>query len=148
MTQPFRIEPELPIGVFQSYELRRPAGKEFWRKATCEEANCPNWQYGWETRIDLSSELGQQQAAYIVKRSGRHFSQEREGDMVVFVFTPGQECFSEHQIAVEREPIYLKRDGDWRGNPTGNVRRHTRGQDWVEDMQEQLGRVIDDRKRG
>lgn len=141
-----------PPSAMQTFALRRPPGQEFWRKATCEEINCEHWRNGWETRIDVSTELGQEQAAYIIKRSGRSFSQERESeDILCFTFTPGQPCFAaaDHKVAVEREPIYLHRIGDHR-TPRGAapVRRHVRGADWVENMQEELNKVAEDRKRG
>jgi hypothetical protein len=44
--------------------------------------------------------------------------------------------------------MYLVRDGDWRGNPTGRKRQHTRAADWVEDMQENQGRLIDQQQKG
>lgn len=140
---------ELPASAFQTFSLRRPHTEAFWRKATCEEANCQAFRYGWETRIDLSTELGQSQAAYIVKQSGRSFSQEREDDMITFTFTPGQPCFqaSEHRVAIEREPLYIVRNGTV-STAAGQVRQHTRGADWVENFQEELGKVAEDRERG
>lgn len=139
----------LPVSAFQTFSIRRPATPDFWRTVTCEEAKCEAWRFGWETAIDLNTELGQAQAAYIVKRSGRRFSQEREGDLIRFVFTPGQQCFREHKVAVEREPLFIVRPGDARGNPRPDrTRRHKRGADWVENMQEEFGKVAEDRKRG
>jgi hypothetical protein len=141
----------LPAQAFQTFALVRPrrVAADFWRKATCEEYCCQYWREGWETRIDLSTELGQRQAAYIVKKSKRSFSQEREGNFITFIFTPGQTCFSAdtHQVPNMREPLYLHRLGDHR-SWGDRKRQHSRGVDWVEHMQEQLGRVADDRKKG
>lgn len=144
-------EGELPAQAFQTFALVRPGGAkaDFWRKATCEEYDCQYWKEGWETRVDLSTEIGQTQAAYIVKRSRRSFSQKREGNLLTFVFTPGQRCFGadRHVVPNMREPLYVHRLGDhrWWGSSS---RRHTRGTDWVEHMQDQLGQVAEDRKRG
>lgn len=143
-------EPKLPPNnCMQTFTLKRPHTGDFWRKATCEEYGCQHWKNGWETTVDLSTELGQSQAAYIVKRSHRSFSQERDGDMLTFTFTPGQTCFaaSEHKVPNMRDPLLLHRLGDHRG-PASGTRRHTRPQDWVEHMQTELGKVADDRKRG
>lgn len=139
------MRPELPASAFQTFTIKRPRTPDFWRTATCDEIECEAWRDGWETRIDLSTELGQRQAAYIVKRSGRSFSQEREGDMIIFVFTPGQRCFREHKVAIERDPIWIARPDNARPD---RIRKHTRGADWVENMQEEFGKVAEDRKRG
>jgi hypothetical protein len=44
--------------------------------------------------------------------------------------------------------MYLVRDGDWRGNPTGRKRQHSRAQDWVEDFGENQLRLVDQQKKG
>lgn len=139
------MRPELPASAFQSFAIKRPRTPGYWRTATCEEAGCVAWRDGWETRIDLATELGQTQAAYIVKRSKRSFYQDREGDVIVFVFTPGQRCFREHKVPIERDPLFIVRPDNARPDRT---RRHTRGADWVENMQEEFGKIAEDRKRG
>lgn len=147
MSQPFRLESAAPAQAFQTYALERIPGVHT-RPATCEQADCKFNREGWETRVDVSTELGQQQAAYITRRSGRRYSMEREGDILTFVFTPGQQCFTQHQVSTELEPLYIVRGGDHRGNPTGFRRRHVRAVDWVEDMGEHLDKVREDKRRG
>ena len=135
----------LPSNAMQTFTLKRPPGAEFWRKATCEEIDCGHWRNGWETRIDISTELGQEQVAYIIKHSKRSYSMERESeDIVCFTFTPGQMCFgaADHRIAIEREPLYLHRAG------LATPRRHTRGADWMEHMHEQTDKTITLKERG
>ncbi len=54
-------------------------------------------------------------------------------------FAAGQTCFAaaDHQVALERNEIYVARAGDWRGNPEpGNIRRHSRAEHWVEEFAE------------
>ncbi|WP_225840314.1 hypothetical protein [Streptomyces sp. NK08204] len=68
-----------------------------------------------------------------------------DAGLTVFRFESGQRCFAEHYT---RPEIYLVRDGDWRGNPTGRRRQHTRPADWVEDMAENQGRLIELQERG
>lgn len=147
MTQPFRIEPIAPAEAYQTYSLKRIPGVHT-RPARCEEVDCLAYQQGWLTKIDISTDLGQRQAAYIRTKSGRAFTTWQDDTLITFTFYPGQQCFAQHQLALERDPLFLVRGGDHRGNPTGMQRRHTRGEDWVEDMTEHLGKVQQDKERG
>ena len=65
--------------------------------------------------------------------------------LTVFRFEAYQRCFADHQT---RPELYVVRDGDYRGNPTGRKRQHTSAADWVDHMQEEFGRFQDDRERG
>lgn len=127
--QPNRIQPPMPSAAYQTFQVTAPLATHF-RPATCEEVDCPNYLNGWMTRAQT-----QEQADYIRRHSGRSF-EERESN--VFVFAAGQTCFgaSHHRIRLEREEHYIVRDGDWRGNPTGNKRVHTRADHWVEQFAE------------
>lgn len=139
-----RIPPNLPVGDYQTYSISRQ--RDTTVVAACEQVECAAWLHGWESQIDESTQLGQQQAAYIRTRSGRTFREQRTGDgLTVFRFEAHQRCFAEHRTNPE---IYLVRDGDWRGNPTGRRRNHTQSADWVEDMAENQGRLIDLKQKG
>jgi len=139
-----RIDPAMPVGAYQTYEIRAPRDVQL--KSACEQAGCAAWRHGWESVIDESTPLGRDQAAYIRGQSGRTFREQRtETGLTVFRFESGQRCFAEHGT---RPEIYLVRDGDWRGNPTGRARQHTRPADWVEDMAESLDAVRTDKERG
>jgi hypothetical protein len=139
-----RIAPAMPVGAYQTYEIRSPQDVRL--RSACEQAGCSAWRHGWESVIDESTQLGQEQAAYIRGQSGRTFrEQHTEAGLTVFRFEAHQRCFAEHGT---RPEIYLVRDGDWRGNPTGRQRQHTRPADWVEDMAESLDGVRTDRERG
>lgn len=72
-------------------------------------------------------------------------------------FEPGQPCFraAAHRVRVDRQEIYVVRGGDWRANPTSDLRRdlssghrHTRAIDWVEDCAEHQQRIADRIKAG
>ena len=66
-----------------------------------------------------------------------------------FTFEAGQTCFVEHRVPLEREPLYVVRDGDWRGNPRGTAPRiHTRPDDWVDDFAEHQQRLADRFEQG
>ena len=103
---------------------------------------------GWRTVLDTSTSDGQTSANWIRLHSGRAYTLAEAGPIVTFTFAAGQDCFERHQQMIEREPLYIVRDGDRRGNPTGRRREHTRGSLWVEDMQENLDKVRQDRKQG
>lgn len=138
----------VPVGVYQTFSLVRPRTEQFWRKATCDEVDCIRKRMGWRTVLDVGTATGARTAKWIVDHSGRHGSIERAGNQVTFTFQAGQDCFEQHKVALEREPLYIVRDGDHRGNPTGRRRVHQRGADWVENMQEDLDKFRQARKQG
>lgn len=139
-----RIDPAMPVGAYQTYSITSPQDVQV--KAACEQVACPAWQFGWESVIDESAPLGQQQAAYIRTQSGRTFREQKRGDgLTVFRFEAHQRCFANHQT---RPEIYLVRDGDWRGNPTGRQRQHTSPDNWLEDFGEHQQRIADQQKKG
>lgn len=143
--EPFRVEPQLPVGAVKTYTVAAPLATHF-RPATCEEVDCAHWRDGWRTVVDESTDLGAAQAAYIRGQSGRRFVEHREGAAAVFVFEPGQRCFAAHQLPLERDPLLIVRMGDWRGY--GPARVHRRPEDWVDDMQVSLDKVRDRHERG
>jgi hypothetical protein len=138
----------LPPTVFQTFTLKRPATPEFWRPATCEETACPRHRNGWRSVLDSSTRDGLRWIEWITRTSGRRYTQEEAGSVVTFTFERGQNCFEKHQLPRERDPIFLVRDGDQRGNPTGRRRVHAHGADWRDDMQENLSAVAEDRRKG
>jgi hypothetical protein len=139
-----RIEPGMPVQAYQTYSITSPQDTTV--KAACEQVGCPQWRNGWESVIDEGTDLGKSQAAYIRTRSGRTFREMKtEAGLTVFRFESGQRCFAEHKT---RPEIYAVRDGDWRGNPTGRKRQHTRAADWVEDFGEHQLRLVDQQKEG
>lgn len=139
-----RLCPSLPVQSYKSYTVSAPLSSH-WRNGTCEEADCPEYQHGWKTTVDLDSELGQRQAYYIVKESGRSFQVERHGQLVEFIFEAGQKCFTQHRIRLDRYPRFFVRGGDWRQN-TGLIREHSNFENWQEDFalhQDRLKTVIE-----
>lgn len=134
----FRITPAGPVTAYQTFAIEAPLSTH-WRKATCEEVKCPAFFYGWESNIDVGTELGQSQANYIRRHSGRSFTEESRLDgTATFHFPPGQTCFdaASHRVRLERNEIYIVRGGDWRGNPTRERRVHTSAGTWVEEFAE------------
>jgi hypothetical protein len=135
------IVPALPSQHFKTYEIIAPLSTHF-RPATCEEVECEAWRNGWRTIAPMSSEAAQ----YIKSgASGRRFEETTSIDstMAEFLFAPGQKCFAadRHRVPLEREPLYVARGGDARGNPMRERRVHTRASDWQEDFAGHLDRV-------
>lgn len=134
----------LPANAYQTYSITSP--RDTTVAAACAQVGCAAWLRGWESTVDERTELGAQQAAYIRTQSRRTFSETKTGTgLTVFRFESGQRCFAEHKT---RPEVYVVRDGDWRGNPTGQTRTHTRPQDWVEDFGEHQLRIVDQKKEG
>jgi hypothetical protein len=143
-----RITPNMPVTAYKTYRILSPVSTHF-RPATCAEAECAAYLNGWRSTVDEATVLGQQQAHYIRRQSGRRHREERdEAGLTVFTFEAGQECFAGgHQVRLDRPEHYLLTGGDWRGNPTGE-HRTLRAQDWIDDFGEHQQRLADYQERG
>lgn len=151
--QPFRLPPRLPVTAVQTYQVSSPLSSH-WRPATCEEVDCPQWRSGWRIRTDDLTPQ-QLQAARDPKR--KFTALDVSATEHWLVFEPGQPCFlvwpgtgplldRHHRVQVRPE-LYVIRDGDWRGNPTG--RRHVLGaQAWLDDFGEHQETLADRLKEG
>ena len=144
-----RIPPNMPVEAYQTYRIVSPLATHC-RPGTCAEADCPHYEHGLQSPIDEATVLGQQQAHYIRKQSGRGFTEERlPGGLTQFTFAAGQTCFAApHQVPLGRPELYLVRGGDWRGNPTGEQRTHRDAQDWIDDFGEHQNNLADQMKKG
>jgi len=131
-----RLEPALPAAGMQTYAAVLPLATH-WRRASCGEVDCQTQAGGWVTRVDEATDLGQRQAHYIRAEAGRAFTEQREAGLTVFTFPAGQECFTAHQVPLERPPLLVVRGGDWRAT-LGPARRFDRADQWVEDFQTSL----------
>ncbi len=142
-----RIEPRLPVTAYKTYQFAAPLSTH-WRNASCSEKECRAYIQGWVTACDEATTLGAAQADYVRHNSGRTFTETREDGLTVFTFGPGQTCFVDHKIRIDRPELFIVRDGDWRGNPTGETRTHTRPEDWVEDFADHQDRLAARQSRG
>lgn len=146
-----RIEPAMPADAYKTYAIVAPRSTH-WVDATCEQVDCAHYLHGWQSVIDEATELGQRQAYYIRKQSGRRFTEARREDgLTAFTFEAGQACFDagKHQRRLDRPELYIVRDGDHRGNPRGTApRQHVRAQDWVEDFAEHQQQLADEHQKG
>ena len=142
-----RVTPALPAASMKTYQVAAPLATH-WRPATCAEVGCPNYLNGWLTRVPFGSELAEEARGL---RGRYHFVETREEGDAVFTFPPGQACFraSAHQVPLERDPVFLVRGGDWRGNPRGTpARAHRRPEDWVDDFATHQQDLADRIERG
>lgn len=96
---------------------------------TCDEWHCGAWAHGWRTLCDVGTEIGQQRARYIIDESERHWTAMQFGGMVTFTFPPGQQCFTEHRIALDREPLFTLKRGDYRTYARPRV---VAGDEWLD----------------
>lgn len=137
-----RIEPQLGPEGYKTYQLIAPRATHT-RPASCEEVQCRHHANGWKTTVPLGSD-----DEALIRRAGRAFVATVDGGMISFTFHAGQPCFraSSHRVPLERDPHFLVRGGDYRGNPMGTpTRQHTRPADWVEDFAEHQIRIAEDR---
>ena len=138
-----RVQPQGPPQVYKTYEVTKPLSTHF-RTGTCEEAGCLAHRHGWQTAVDEATELGQRQAYYIRRLSGRRFTERRtEVGLTAFAFEAGQRCFREHKVSLERPELYVVRGGDWRH--LGRPHQHSGPDAWVNDFgahQDRIARVI------
>lgn len=134
-----RIPPQGGVQDYKTYQIMSPLTSH-WRPATCAEINCPNYLKGWRLRVEgLPPDM-----LHAAKTAGRKFAElDVAAEEHWLVFEAGQSCFraAEHRALLDKQEIFLVRDGDFRGNPTGNVRTHTRPEFWVEDMAENLDKI-------
>lgn len=141
-----RLQPLGQVWDYKTFQVMSPLSTH-WRKATCAEVDCPQYLKGWKVRVEgLPPEM-----LHTAKTSGRKFTELHvvEGENWL-VFEAGQPCFkaSEHRKLLDRQEIYVARDGDFRGNPTGKVRKHTKPEFWIEEMADNQDRLHTVQKRG
>ncbi len=142
-----RIEPVGPASAYKTYAIASPISTHY-RDGTCDEAGCLAHRHGWQTNVDESTDLGQKQAHYIRKQSGRRYTDRKtELGLTAFTFEAGQRCFTTHKVPLDRPEFYAVRGGDWRGNPRGTgTRLHTGPDPWVNDFgthQDRLKRKLE-----
>lgn len=145
-----RPQPSASPGYFKTYQIAAPAETHY-RPGTCSEVGCPHWRFGWATEVDETSQLGQRQAWYIRRVSGRGFVETRTpAGLTRFEFEAGQQCFASdtHRVSLERPALFVVRDGDWRGNPRGTEPVFRKPEDWVDDFATHQGGLKDLQDRG
>lgn len=141
------LEPRMNPGAYRTFEVSAPISTHF-RNATCAEVECQHHLSGWVSQFDVTTQEGLQWSSAIA-HSGRRYTWERKGNVVTFRFPSGQSCFqAPHKVRLDRPELYVIRDGDWRGNPTGRVRRERQPLLFVEQFEEGLSRLRGEIEKG
>jgi len=142
-----RIQPSMPVQAVETFGIQSPLDTHF-KSVSCEVAECVRNRDGWRTVLDTSTVEGAKQAKWIIDFSGRKYTKVEQGPVVTFTFGPAQQCFQRHKQPLGRPELYLVRGGDWRGNPMGTVRQHTRPEFWLEHSAISLDRLSEAQRRG
>lgn len=141
-----RIPPKGTVRDYKTYQITAPLATH-WRPASCAEVECDQYMNGWRVRVEgLPAEM-----VHTARTCGRKFSElEVSENEHWLVFESGQSCFrtKQHRVPVGKPELFVVRDGDFRGNPTGNRRTHSRPEHWVEDFQEHQARIADAVQKG
>ena len=143
-----RPEPKMPAHAYKTYGMVAPISTHF-RKATCAEAACQHFANGWRVRVEGLSP----QDVHLAKNCGRRYTEHHvaEGETWL-VYEAGQPCFreSEHRVRVtDRPPLYVVRDGDYRGNPRGTKTRvHHSPDNWLDDFATHQQAIVDEIAKG
>ena len=138
--------PLAPPSAYKTFSILSPVATHF-EDATCSEVECAGHVHGWQTYVDEATELGQRQAHYIRRMSGRAYSEERnEHGQTVFTFGAGQECFDVHKQRTGRPQSFLVRPGDSRRYGTPYV--YERPDQWVDDFADHQNQIDQRTKRG
>lgn len=146
--EPFRLPSSLPVSAMKTYQIAAPLASH-WNVVTCADAGCDAHELGWDSVIDERTDLGQRQAHYIRRESGRRFTEERQPDgLTRFSFEAGQRCFAEHKARNMRPEKFIERGGDHRGNPLRLRREYGRPDEWVEAFAENQDRLKTIAERG
>lgn len=148
-----RVAAQLPEHTMKTYGLSAPIATHR-RRATCAEVRCERQARGWRTLLDVSVPEHAAAANWIRLHSGLSYSLDVNGDAVTFTFSAGQTCFDGlnglHTVALEREPFYFVRGGDWRTSL--HERRNSavlmRAEDWVDDFANHQQGIADAHQAG
>jgi hypothetical protein len=138
--------PLMPTGNYKTYAIRSPLATHT-RAATCEEYGCEAYANGWQIRVENMTE----EDKHAVRTSGKRYREVRltEGE-TYFVFESGQPCFAarQHRVSLDRPEWYFVGRGDRRSFSTRQARRHSRPEDWVDDMQTNFDTIRTEIEKG
>lgn len=138
-----------PVQSMRTFQIDQPAATHF-RPATCAEVDCAARAAGWRMGFDLTDPERRDAARWIRDHSGRSYTHEllKDGAKIVFTFPAGQDCFTPHRVPLGREPLYIVRGGDFRGNPERIVSRHSSADSFIDQWDHDLNQLNAVRERG
>jgi hypothetical protein len=136
-----------PVHTMRTYQIDQPLNTHY-RRASCAEVECRNYTRGWVMGYDLTDPQAAAAARWIRDHSGRTFSAKLTPGKVVLTFPAGQTCFRKHRVPLQREPFYVVRNGDFRGNPKRERVVHKSADTFVDQWENDLDRLNTVRERG
>lgn len=138
-----------PVHTMRTFQIDQPLDTHY-RRATCQEVACRAHAHGWKMGFDLTDPDKRQAARWIRDHSRRTYSHELldDGRRIVFTFPAGQRCFTKHRLPLEREPFYVVRGGDFRGNPRRERVVHRTADSFVDQWAGDLDQLNTIRERG
>jgi hypothetical protein len=127
--------------LYKTFGIRAPSATHF-RKATCEEVGCADFQYGWKLRWDV---LGEQDR-HLITHCGRKYVIDQEW----IIFEAGQPCFrfDLHKTRIDRPELFLVKGTHMSLPSGGNVRQHKNAEDWTDDFKNTTQATVDQIERG
>lgn len=139
-----------PVHTMRTFQIDQPLKTHF-RAARCAEVECPAWRSGWRMGYDLGDPERAAAARWIRDKSGRSYTYVITGEppaqKVTFTFPAGQECFTTHRVPLDREPFYVVRGGDFRGNPQ-RLRQRENADTFIDRWASDLDKLSEVRERG
>ena len=117
----------------QRFRIVQPPSTHF-VPANCAEVECDHYLNGWMTIVTV----GSAQEHFIRHDPTRRWTErkaEGQSDVIEFIFEPGQNCYTEHEVASGRPPLLFH-------ETLGHRIRHTRGEDFMEHLHEQVSEDI------
>jgi hypothetical protein len=136
-----------PAHTMRTYQIDQPLSTHY-RRATCQEVDCSAYAGGWVMGFDLTDPDKAAAARWIRDHSGRTFTARVTDRTVTLTFAAGQACFAKHRVPLQREPFYVVRGGDWRGNVTRERTRHGSADTFVDQWENDLDKLNTIRERG
>lgn len=136
-----------PVHTMRTFQVDQPLDTHT-RRATCAEVECPAYAGGWVMGFDLTDPEKAAAARWIRDHSGRKFTAQLAPGKVTLTFAAGQTCFEKHRVPLDREPFYVVRGGDFRGNPERYRVQHANAETFVDQWENDLDRLNTIRERG
>jgi hypothetical protein len=136
-----------PVRSMRTFQIDQPLSTHY-RVATCAEVDCPDRAGGWRMGFDLSDPERLAAARWIRDHGGRRYTHEIIDGKIVMTFAAGQNCFKAHRVPLDREPFYVVRGGDFRGNPEKIYFQHRSADSFIDQWESDLDRLNAIRERG
>jgi hypothetical protein len=118
----------------ERYSIKAPVATH-WQRATCEEVACKKNIMGWATHCNTGTELGKMQVEYIrAGKTERRFTERMDVEgVIIFSFSPGQQCFTNHIKKIQEKGHLLLKE-------SGGQRQIMEPERWMWDFNESMER--------